>query len=125
MKIRSLCGGISKTGRNKVPGAKKSVTAALKALSPATRSSVLDVSLTLKTKKAVAKSYDHTIGSGMGLFKTLALRQNKLSNCTRRLIGGSLSLKVNHNGTGRLCKKQNHSQVRMSWLITTPSRQNM
>ena len=68
------------------------MTAALKALSPAERNSVLNVSLTPKTKKAVAESYNEATGSGMGLFKTLAPRRDKLSNCTRQLIFGSLSL---------------------------------
>ena len=48
--------------------------------------------MTTKTKKVVAESYNEATGSGMGLFKTLAPRRDKLSNCTRQLILGSLSL---------------------------------
>lgn len=59
------------TGRPKVATVKKSVTAALKALSPATRSSVVNASLTPKTKKAALESYSHTTDSGMRLLKIL------------------------------------------------------
>lgn len=106
------------TGRPNVATAKKSVTPALKALSPATRSSVVNVSLTPKTKKAALESYSHTTDSGMR-FENFAPRRSKLSNCTRRLIFETCSsIKVHHDQTRRLCKGQNQYQVQISWSIT-------
>ena len=59
VKIGAPCGKVSKTGRRKVPETKKSVIATMKALSPAIRTSALDVSLTPKTKSCCRISQSH------------------------------------------------------------------
>ena len=93
VRVESLCSGVSKTGKSKVSMAKKMVKAAMSSLSPAKRNSVLNSSLTPKTKGAVAEShFETTDSSGMGLFKTLAPYRDNLSNCTRQLILGNLPI---------------------------------
>ena len=64
----------------------------LKSLSPKSKASALDLSLTPKTKKSVFDSHNLDEGTGMALFKKLSKNKDKLSNCTRRLVLGNMTL---------------------------------
>ena len=70
----------------------KSIANILKSLSPKSKASALDLSLTPKTKKSVFDSHNLDEGTGMALFKTLSKNRDKLSNCTRRLVLGKMTL---------------------------------
>ena len=87
--VKSLC---SSSKKQKVSAASKSVTATLQSLSPASKSTALEMSLTPNTKKYVHDSYNEDHGSGLGLFKELSRHRDNVSNCTRKLLLGNLSL---------------------------------
>ena len=87
--VRSLCSSSKKRNTLAIG---KSVATALKPLSPAAKSRALEMALTPNTKKYVHDSYNKENGSGLGLFNQLSKRRDNLSNCTRKLVLGKLSL---------------------------------
>ena len=94
IEVASLCGLPGKRSR-RVGEAGKKVAAALDGFSPVEKVAALEPTLTPRTRRTVNDSFNQEEGSSLNLFTQLSKRRDKISNCTRQLILGNMSLSNN------------------------------